>query len=113
MNKLIIREYTGSPHELARRLSISRSTLYEIIDELNSRGVEIKYSRNRGTFYYNNDMFLDIRFAIKPLESIDEPKELKHFSGGCNIFSSVLFLGRSSRIFVSESSFCSAQCKIC
>jgi len=67
MDKLIRQEHTGTPSELAERLSIGRSTLYEIIDELYSRGVEIKYSRTRRTFYYNNEMFLDIRFAIIPL----------------------------------------------
>ncbi|MCL1973714.1 MAG: HTH domain-containing protein [Bacteroidetes bacterium] len=67
LNKLICRGYTGTPKELAQRLSISRSTLYEIIDELNSRGAEIKYSRNRNTFYYNNDLLIDVHFAIKSL----------------------------------------------
>ncbi|MDR2585823.1 MAG: HTH domain-containing protein [Prevotellaceae bacterium] len=65
LDKLIRQERTGTPCEFAERLSISRSTLYEIIDELRSRGMEIKYSRSLGSFYYDNDMALDIRFAIK------------------------------------------------
>ena len=74
MDKLIRQEHTGTPNEFAKRLSIGRSTLYELIDELYSRGVEIKYSRTRCTFYYNNDVSLDIRFAIKPLAGIHELK---------------------------------------
>jgi biotin operon repressor len=93
MDKLIRQEHTGTPSELAERLSISRSTLYEVIDELVSRGVEIKYSRTRRTFYYNNNMILDIRFAIIPLTCSIEGHELRNFSGGSNIFSSVLFSG--------------------
>lgn len=112
MSKLISKGYTGSPSELAHRLSISRTTLYEIIDELNSRGTEIKFSRNRNTFFYDNDRFFDIRFSVKTLSDIDESLELKHFSGGSNLFSSVLFSGLRSHIFVPESPFCSAQCKI-
>ena len=76
LNKLIRQERTGTPGDLAQRLSISRSKLYEIIDELNSRGTEIKYSRNRNTFYYNNDLFFDVRFAIRSLIGVDLPQDL-------------------------------------
>ena len=75
MHKLIIHGHTGTPGELAHRLSISRSTLYEIIDELNSRGVEIKYSRNRNTFFYHNDLPLGTLFSIK------NPNVMPFFSG--------------------------------
>jgi predicted DNA-binding transcriptional regulator YafY len=96
LNKLIRREHTGTPDELAERLSISRSLLYEIIDELNARGVDIKYSRTNCTFYYNNDVFLDVHFSIKSLTDIDDPEELKNISGGCKI---------SSSFFLSENQY--------
>jgi len=86
LNKLIRMEHTGTPSEFAERLSISRSTLYEIIEELKARGVEIKYCRTRCTFYYNNDVFLDIHFNIKPLTDIDDASELKNISGGSFFF---------------------------
>jgi len=94
LEKLIRQRCTGTPDELARRLSISRSALYEIIDELKARGVEIKYCRTRCSFYYNNGMILDIRFDIKGLTHIDNPDELKDISGGCKLFSSVHYIGR-------------------
>ena len=79
-DKLVRQERTGTPGELAERLSIGRSTLYEMIDELRSRGAEIKYSRPKGTFYYYNDVVLDIRLNIKLLTDNDKHEELKNFS---------------------------------
>lgn len=80
--EMLRRGYTGTPDELAEHLNISRSALYRIIDELNTRGVEIKYSRSRCTFYYNNDMLIDFQFNIKSLSEIDD-SDLKNISGGC------------------------------
>ena len=53
-NKLVDKSSTGTPKEFAERLSIGRSTLYELIDEYRSRGIYIKYSRRERTFYYEN-----------------------------------------------------------
>jgi excisionase family DNA binding protein len=86
LEQLIRREHTGTPDELAERLHISRSTVYEIIEELNMRGVEIKYSRRKCTFYYKNDAFLEVRFNIKSLTEIEDIDELKNISGGCKLF---------------------------
>ena len=80
LNRLIRAEHTGAPGELAERLSMSRSTLYNIIEELKMRGVEIKYCRTRRTFYYNNDLFFDIHFNIKSLTDINKFDELKNIS---------------------------------
>jgi len=65
LEKLVRQECTGTPEQLMKRLSISRSTLTRRIDELNSHGVEIKYSRTRNTYYYNNYEVVDIHFSIK------------------------------------------------
>jgi len=96
LNKLISQKRTGTPEELAERLRISRSTLYEFIDALKLRGIDVKYSRSRCTFYYENDVLLDIRFSIKFLTDIDDPDELKDISGGCAI--SAFF----SKVFIAE-----------
>jgi len=111
-DKLVRQEHTGTPDQFAQRLSIGRSTLYEMIDELRLRGVEIKYSRYRSTFYYRNDVFIDIRLTIKSLSDLND-LESRKYEGGCGVFSSVLFLGWNSGTFVPESIFCSAQCKLC
>ncbi|MDR3366614.1 MAG: hypothetical protein LBO71_06575 [Prevotellaceae bacterium] len=97
-NQLVERECTGTPEEFAERLGISRSTLYDIIDELRSRDVEVSYSRAGHTFYYKNPVTLEVRLAVKRLDE-DEAKKI---TGGCNFFSSVLFFGRKDFIFVPE-----------
>ena len=102
LNKLIAQGHTGTPEELAERLRISRSTLYEIIDELKLRGIDVKYSRSRCTFYYNNDVLVDIQISIKSLKEIDDPDELKDISGGCNIFMGQFNFLESNCIFAGE-----------
>ncbi len=81
---MLRRGYTGTPDELAERLSISRSAVYRMIDELNARGAEIKYSRSRCTFYYSSDMLVEFHFNITSLSEIKDPNEMKSISGGCS-----------------------------
>lgn len=54
LDKLIKRESTGTPIELAEKLKISRSHLYRLIDKLKDYGAKIKYCRKKNTFYYQN-----------------------------------------------------------
>ena len=71
--KLIKKERTGTPDELRKRLSISRGTLYNIIDELNSCGANIKYSRTYHTFYYDSDVVIEITFLVNDPNESDDP----------------------------------------
>ena len=50
-SKLVEQESTGTPSEFAKRLGISRTSLYDLIDELKSYNIKIVYSRKRKTFY--------------------------------------------------------------
>ena len=43
MHKLVSRQVTGTPEEFAGKFGVSRTTLYELIDELRSRGAPIVY----------------------------------------------------------------------
>ena len=88
MDKLVRQRCTGTPNELAERLSISRTMLYELIDELKTYGIEIKYCRTRCSFYYNSNVLLNIHFSVT---EIDDPEELRNISGGSKIFSFFYF----------------------
>lgn len=46
---------TGGPSSFARKLGISRRSLYRILEELEDREVRIVYSRKRGYFIYDDD----------------------------------------------------------
>ena len=64
LNYLIRNENTGKPDELAQRLHLKRSQLYETLDLLKFHGAPIKYSRKLCTFYYAENYSLEIIFQI-------------------------------------------------
>jgi predicted DNA-binding transcriptional regulator YafY len=87
MHKLVSRQKTGTPEEFARQLGVSRTSLYELIDELRLRGVPIAYSKSAKTFFYRQPYDIAVTCSLKPLTY----KEEKDNSGGVNIFSRILF----------------------
>jgi Predicted transcriptional regulator len=52
VHKLISEKRTGTPDELATRLGIKRRALYDLVNEMKSRGAPVLYSRSAKTFYY-------------------------------------------------------------
>ena len=78
LNKLIDQEKTGTPTEFAKKLNVSKTKLYELIDEIRSFGKDIKYSRKEKTFYYEDSSKLDIIFSLKLIEG----EEIKNIYGG-------------------------------
>lgn len=65
LDHLIAKESTGSPHEFARRVGLSRSMLYENLDEMKTLGAPIRYDRKRRTFFYYRPFELHIDFEDK------------------------------------------------
>ena len=63
-HKLVEQEKTGTPIDFAKRIGVSRSTLYELISEFESRDIAIGYSRSRSTFYYKTPVAISISFKI-------------------------------------------------
>jgi hypothetical protein len=94
MHKLVSRQLTGTPEEFARRLGVSRTSLYELIDELRSRGAPIAYSKSAKTFFYSQPFDIAVKCSLRPLSC----NEMKENAGGVNIFSKILF----SRIILSD-----------
>jgi hypothetical protein len=87
MHKLVSRQRTGTPEELARSLGVSRTSLYELIDELRSRGAPISYSKSAKTFFYSQPYDIAVTCTLRPLSYI----EAKEHTGGINIYSKILF----------------------
>jgi len=52
MDSLIAMKATGPPEEFAYKMNLSRSSLFESLQEMKAMGVDIKYSYSRGTYYY-------------------------------------------------------------
>lgn len=78
IHKLIRESRTGTPENLARRLSISTSRLYVVLDELKLMGAPIEYSRQLQTYYYTQPFEVNIRADFTVLK----PQELMGINAG-------------------------------
>lgn len=96
-DKLIRDEATGNPETFARRLYIGRTKLFSLIEEFNSRGCQITYSRSRETYFYKSPVEVNITLSIKPLDT----KEVQNISGGTDFSIPVRFFELSICNFVS------------
>jgi predicted DNA-binding transcriptional regulator YafY len=102
LHKLVSRQRTGTPEELACSLGVSRTSLYELIDELRSRGAPIAYSKSTKTFFYRQPYDINVTCILRPLTFSEE----KENAGGINIFPKILF----SRTMLSELSRVTLLC---
>ena len=98
LHELIKYRRTGTPKELARRLNLSTSMIYKLMDELKLREAPIQYSRQLGTYYYSRSFQMKITIDFKALPEDDKYS----YMGGCspnnrierdlNIFPTPVFL---------------------
>ncbi len=94
LDKLIEQACTGRPDELASRLQISRTQLYEVLETLKYLGAPIKYNRVIKSFYYTHKFKLSISINVQMITA----EERKTIYGG-NLLqknASVLFSERSN-----------------
>ena len=64
LHRLIEKERTGSPKELARKMNISERLVYLLIEYLRDYNADIRYDRGRKTYYYYEEFQLDIQISI-------------------------------------------------
>ncbi|TSJ43047.1 HTH domain-containing protein [Mucilaginibacter corticis] len=62
LNSLIRKKATGTPEQLAKKLNVSERTTFEYLDILKSLGADIRYSRERQSYYYTLDGTFDFHF---------------------------------------------------
>lgn len=80
LEQLIRKKSTGTPEELAERIGVSRSQLYNLISYLNDIGIDIKFSRRLNSFYYVcEEKNIEITFSIK---IITDQKAYTIYGGG-------------------------------
>jgi biotin operon repressor len=97
MNRLLQKRATGSPSQFAESIGVSRTRLYEIIDELKSYGAPIVYDKSLSTFYYDQPFDVSVSLSLKPLR----PDDAKKSHGGAFFSSAYLFSGRCDFNFTS------------
>lgn len=78
---LILQEQTGKPDKFAQKLNISRSHLYNIIENLKDFGAQIKYSKKTESFYYTVSFQLELSYSLK----IISEQETKEIFGGFSL----------------------------
>jgi len=62
LDRLLHRGYTGDAKQLARQVGVSRSTLFNLFEELKEIGAEIGYDSQNHTYYYKKE--IKIIFAV-------------------------------------------------
>lgn len=73
LDYLIHLKSTGTPARCAEKIGISERSLYDYLKILKEMGAPIKFSRNRGTYYYNEDGRFRISFISDHLrENVDD-----------------------------------------
>lgn len=68
LHELIRYRRTGTPRELAKRLRLSSSMVFKVIEELKLRGAPIKYSRQLKTYYYGRQYLMNIKIDFRFLD---------------------------------------------
>ena len=63
MDSLIAMKATGPPEEFAYKMNLSRSTLFETLQEMKGMGVDIRYSNTRESYYYGDERRIVIKVA--------------------------------------------------
>jgi predicted DNA-binding transcriptional regulator YafY len=72
LDYLIHLKSTGTPANCANKIGISERSLYDYLKMLKEMGAPIKFSRNRGTYYYGEDGRFRISFISREqIERID------------------------------------------
>ena len=79
IDRLVRFKSTGSAEDLATKLGISRSTLFETFEVMRAFGAEIAYCNTRKTYYYTQEGNLEIGF--KPQNKLSKD-DMEKISGG-------------------------------
>ncbi|MBE8725003.1 hypothetical protein [Flavobacterium hungaricum] len=75
IHKLICGEKTGTPLLFAKKLSLSRSQLYNELEVIKEFDAPLKYCKKRETFYYETPFELILIFSLKTIKN-DESREI-------------------------------------
>lgn len=96
LDQLIRLKSTGSARDLADRVGVSKSTIYDIIEVMKSMGAEIDYCPHRKSYYYTQEKILAIGFVDS--KKIKGGKKMIEFQP-CPVFSDKYGLSLKRRRF--------------
>lgn len=81
LHEMIKYRRTGTPEQLARRLNLSTSMVFKLLEELKLREAPIEYSRQMGSYYYSKKYIMRIQVDFRLLREDEEGK----YDGGIGI----------------------------
>ena len=59
---------TGTPEQLAKRMLICKSTIYEMLRFMKEHGAPILYNKDRPSYQYEYDIEIEF-FKVKPVDN--------------------------------------------
>lgn len=71
LDGLIRRKSTGSPRDLASRIEVAESTIYEYIKLMRELGAPIEWDKIRNTYYYTETTQFQFGFTIPNENSLE------------------------------------------
>ena len=99
VDQLIRLKATGTPKDFAKRLNVSKSTLYNILEFIKNQGVEIYYCPNRQSFCYKTDVYFCFGFSVEKVNL----RQVKGGKGNCVLkFTSVQNFWTQEKYFYGE-----------
>ncbi|OXA84082.1 hypothetical protein B0A66_21570 [Flavobacterium hercynium] len=75
IHQLISAERTGSPTTFAKKIGLSRSQLYNMLDFIKELDAPVRYCKKRESFYYESSYELILNYSLKTI-TCDELKEI-------------------------------------
>ena len=69
IDRLIRKKGTGTPKQLAQKLHISESLLYEYLSFMKEQGAPIVYNKMRQSYYYEQQGGFNLRFISNTIEN--------------------------------------------
>lgn len=76
IHQLISTERTGSPTNFAKKIGLSRSQLYNMLDFIKDLDAPVRYCKKRESFYYESSFELILNYSLKTI-TCDELKEIR------------------------------------
>lgn len=86
LHKLLSEENTGAPKELAKRLGVSESHLYSILEELKMKNAPIEYDRRKKSYCYRKPFKMKAFLKMGFLNG----DEIENISGGYSLSTSII-----------------------
>ncbi|MBF4471756.1 hypothetical protein [Flavobacterium sp. HJJ] len=78
MHSLIQTEKTGNPRDFAQQMNLSRSHLYNLIEQIKEMDAHIKYCKKKECFYYEKPFDLVFVYSLKTITD----RETREIFGG-------------------------------